>query len=273
MIRDRKGFTLIELIVVTVLSSLVVGAVLGTLTANQRTYTALNATIAGQQTTRMTVEVLFAELREISAAGGDILAMTSDSLRVRLMRKFSVVCETNWTGQPQLTVIRLGIGSNAFATGDSVFVYADNDESDENDDAWISARITAVDTSGVTCPQTGGPGDRLRFNGQTALFSADSVGLGAPVRSYKRYTFATSTLLGDTYFSRREGSGDMVPISGPLRVSGGLQFVYRDALGAVTAVDTLVRQIEVTIHTGSNVLNSLGGTVSDSITAWIYTRN
>lgn len=272
MIRDRKGFTIIELLVVTVLGTLVIGAVLGGLTANQRIYTALNATISGQQTTRMTVEVLFAELREVSAAGGDILAMTSDSLRVRLMRKFSVVCETFWSGQPRVTVIRMGIGSNAFATGDSVFVYADNDESDENDDVWISARVTAVDTSGVTCPH-GGPGDRLRFNGQAALFNADSVGLGAPVRSYKRYTFATSTLMGDTYFSRREESGDMIPISGPLRVSGGLQFVYRDALGAVTAVDTLVRQIEVTIHTGSNVLNAIGGTVSDSITALIYTRN
>ena len=52
MTRDRTGFTLIELIVVTVLGSLVVMSALTVLITNQRTYTAQSATISGQQSTR-----------------------------------------------------------------------------------------------------------------------------------------------------------------------------------------------------------------------------
>ena len=60
---------------------------------------------------------------------------------------------------------------------------------------------------------------------------------------------------------------------GPLAATNGFGFVYRDAMGAVTATPADVRQIEVTIRTGSTVLNSLGNLVSDEITALIYTRN
>jgi hypothetical protein len=52
-----------------------------------------------------------------------------------------------------------------------------------------------------------------------------------------------------------------------------MQFIYRDALGNVTATPTDVRQIEIRIRTGSEVTNSVGRMVSDSIDAWIYTRN
>jgi len=278
MTRGRKGFTLVELLVVTVLGSLVMLAALQVLVMNQRTFTAQNAVISGQQTTRMSIEVLFAELREVSAPGGDILAMGSDSLRVRLMRKFSVVCETNWTGQPEISVLdslgslSINAAANAFDTGDSVFVFADNNENDDDDDVWIPARVTLVDTT-VVCPQGGEGAMMLRFNGQAALFSADSVGIGAPVRSYLEYTFGTTNMLGDPYLSRRLGNGDMIPIAGPLRVGTGLEFVYRDADGVVTATPADVRQIQISVRTGSKVLNSLNEMVSDSITVWVFTRN
>ena len=65
----------------------------------------------------------------------------------------------------------------------------------------------------------------------------------------------------------------MIPVAGPLRGREGLAFVYRDALGAVTADPLKVAQIEVTVRTGSEVLNSLGEMVSDSVLVWIHTRN
>jgi prepilin-type N-terminal cleavage/methylation domain-containing protein len=265
----RAGFTLIELLVVTVLGSLVLMAALQILITNQRTYSAQNAVISGQQNTRMALQVLFSELREVSPSGGDILAMSSDSLRVRLMRKFSYVCETDFSGQPELTVLNLP--GRRFEVGDSVFVFADNDENNDNDDAWITARATAVDTTGA-CPQNGDAATTIRFNGQAAIFAGDSVGLGAPVRSYD-FTFGMTTLGGDPFLGRRQRGAGMVPIVGPLRASTGLEFVYRDALGNVTGTATDVRQIVVFVRTGSGVLNSLNQEVSDSITAWVYTRN
>ena len=282
MTRNRRGFTLVELLIVAVLGSLVLLATLQVLLTNTRTYRAQAATISGQQTTRMAVEVLFAELREVSASGGDILAMSQDSITVRLMRKFSIVCQTDWTG-PRIRVIRdfllnsgdtlyiMG-GTNRFQPDDSVFVFADNDENATSDDVWIPARITAVDSS-VVCPQPDSAAALdLTFNGQASLFSADSVGIGAPVRSYEEFAFGTTTMNGDVYLARRD-TGDYIPIAGPLAPTNGLEFVYRDALGNVTTVDTLVAQIEVVVRTGSTVQNSLGQMVQDSVLVWIHTRN
>lgn len=284
MTRDRRGFTLVELLVVTVLGALVVGAALQVLITNRRAYTAQSAAISGQQSTRMAVEVLFAELREISPSGGDILAMSGSELRVRLMRKFSVVCATTFGLTTYLTVrdslpgivngVERGVmiqgGANAFDSADSVFIWADNKPNRDDDDAWISLEVSSVDAS-VTCPD-GAPATELSFVGVQSVFLADSVGIGAPVRSYGEYTFGTTTMNGDVYLGRRTGGGDMVPITGPLQPSDGLEFIYRDALGVVTTTPSDVSQIEVIVRTGSTVLGPLGQMVQDSVRVWVHTR-
>lgn len=273
MTRDRKGFTLVELLVVAVLGSLVVLAALQVLITNQRTYTAQNAVINGQQATRVALDVLSNELREVSPAGGDILMMSQDSLRVRLMRKFSVVCATDYSGiglgNFALTV--LNFPGRQFAANDSVFIFADNDEGRESDDVWIKTSIGQVAAS--TCPQDGAAATELRFGGLAALFMTDSVGLGAPVRSFDQYTFGMTTYGGDPYLGRRQRAAAWVPIAGPLQASNALEFVYRDALGAITSTPTDVRQIVARVRSGSGVVNSIGVAVTDSITAWVYARN
>lgn len=273
MTRERRGFTLVELLVVVVLGSLVLMAALQVLITNQRTYTAQSAVISGQQSTRMALEVLFSELRELSPSGGDIMMMSQDSLRVRLMRKFSIVCATDYSGVGlgnfDITVLRLP--GATFATGDSIFVFANNDEGDDADDVWIKTSIGNV--ASQSCPQAGSPpGMELRFGGLAALFMADSVGLGAPVRSFQHFTFGLTTYDGQPYLGRKQGNV-WTPIAGPLQAGTGIEFVYRDALGNVTATATDVRQIVTRIRTRSDVLNSLNRPVTDSILAWVHTRN
>ncbi|MBT8489014.1 MAG: prepilin-type N-terminal cleavage/methylation domain-containing protein [Gemmatimonadetes bacterium] len=281
MTRNRRGFTLIEILVVTVLGALVVGAALQVLITNRRAYTAQTATISGQQSTRMAVEVLFAELREVSASGGDIIAMSSDSIRVRLMRKFSIVCATDFTiTDPTLTVLDtlrtasglvLQAGANRFEGGDSVFIWADNDPDIDTDDVWLSAEIDDTDTT-ATCPQDGAGATELEFSSLLAMFLADSVGIGAPIRSYQYFTFGTTTMNGDVYLARRSGTGAMVPVTGPLQPSSGLDFAFMDSLGAATTTPADVNQIRVTVRTGSTVLGPLGQMVQDSISVLIFTR-
>lgn len=266
---QRRGFTLVELIVVTVLGALVVLASLQVLITNQRTYTAQSAAIQGQQTVRAAMDVLWGELREVSTRGGDLLSMREDSLTVRVMRKFGIACtvDTTGTGQPDLTVLKEG---DWFEVGDSVHVFADNQEEVETDDVWFRARVTQVDTTygcGLDDAQ------RMVFSGQRALFTADSVRVGAPLRSYLRYTYGLYELYGDFYLGRKAPGSAAEPIVGPLAEVGGLSFSYRDADGAVTTVSTDVRQIVITVRTSSGVLNSFGEPVADSITTWIYTRN
>jgi prepilin-type N-terminal cleavage/methylation domain-containing protein len=273
MTRDRRGFTLVELLVVAVLGSLVVMAALQVLITNQRTYTAQNAVVSNQQSTRMALEVLFSELREVSPSGGDILMMHQDSLRVRLMRKFSIVCATDYSGVGlgNFDITVLNLPGSPFVAGDSIFVFANNDEGDDNDDVWIK---TAVGNAGSeSCPQAGNPaGTELRFGGLAALFMTDSVGIGAPVRSFQHFSFGLTEYNGDTYLGRKRGN-TWTPIAGPLLPGTGLEFVYRDALGEITATPADVRQIVARIRAGSDVLNSLNRPVVDSIIAWVHTRN
>ena len=267
MNRDRRGFTLTELIVVTVLGALLIMAALQVLITNQRTYTAQSAQIQGQQSTRAAMDILFNELREISAQGGDLIKIDERALVIRSMRKFGVVCSLTTSNPPVLRVLQVG---DWFEERDSVFVFADNETAVSGDDAWIAVQVTAVDTT-VACGTS--KAQNLSFGGQSAPFTADSVRTGAPVRSFLRYTYGLVTYDGEAYLGRTDQGGTTVPMVGPLKASTGLSFVYLDTLGNATTTTTDVRQIRVTVRTASGAMNSLGEMVSDSITALIYTRN
>lgn len=267
MITGRKGFTLVELIIVTVLGSFVVAATLQVLITNQRTYTAQNARIQAQQATRAGMSVLQGELREISAQGGDILAMGSDSISIRVMNKFGVACAISTANPPVITALKVG---DFFEQYDSVFIFADNNVALSGDDDWISARVTSVDTT-ATC----GTDDAtaLSFSGQSALFTADSVRTGAMLRSYRRATYGLTSYNGSTFLGRADSAGVWSPLVGPLDSINGLEFAFLDQNGATTTTANLVRQITITLRVSTNVLNSLGEYVADSLTARIFTRN
>ncbi|MDH5589511.1 MAG: prepilin-type N-terminal cleavage/methylation domain-containing protein [Gemmatimonadota bacterium] len=268
-IRGNRGFTLVELIVVTVLGALVVGAALQVLVTNQRTYTAQNAQIQGQQATRAALEVLQAEFRELSPAGGDIVVMGRDSIRIRAMRKLGVSCENMLRGGSE-RILFLPVGYR-LAVGDSILVFADNDEAYFEDDRWISAQVTKVDSMKVCLGAF--YAHELIMAGQASRFAADSVHSGAPIRAFTYYTYGLMQLDGDYYLSRRNAAGVLSPLVGPLRPGRGLEFTYLDEFGVVTTDPLKVRQIGVTIRSESKALNSLGEMVSDTIFARIYTRN
>jgi prepilin-type N-terminal cleavage/methylation domain-containing protein len=265
---NRKGFSLVELIIVVVLGSLILAAAMKVLITNQRTYTAQSAQIKSQEATRATLDILSAELREISAQGGDLITMGTNSIKVRSMQKFGVVCDTSSTSSPKVKMIKLG---DWIDVGDSVFVFADINTSTGTDDTWIPAQVTGVDTTSVSCSSSAA--EWITLGGHPADLTRDSVRPGAPVRSYVHYTYGLMTMDGDTYLARTDDSGSQVPLIGPLASSGGIAFAYLDQDGNVTATATSVRQIQVTVRAPAGPMNSLGGQTTDSITGRIYTRN
>lgn len=276
MIRNRGGFTLVELIVVSVLGAVVLAAALQVLITTQRTYTVQSQTIESQQSSRMAIEVMFNELRELSPADGDIISMTPDSMRVRLMRRLGITCEVD-VG-PLATPPRIRVLDNTgddFEAGDSVLVFAENREATATDDVWRRVLVDNVDTT-VTC-LGGRPAIDLEFPLLSSPFGSDSVRVGAPVRGFEVYKYFLQNWITTStpYLVRTDvGGGTTWPIAGPLRPgTQGLQFIYRDALGAITTTPTDVRQIELRIRTGNRVTNSAGDPVSDSLDTWIYTRN
>lgn len=270
----RRGFTLVELLVVTLVGSVVVLAAYQVLVSNQRTYTTQNATVQAQQTTRAAMEILFNELREISAGGGDIVDFDAQRLEVRTMRKVGVVCDnfpTTFSSTPQLLVRRV---ADPFEVGDSVFVFADNDEYRTSDDTWMRAQVTTV-ANGQLCAGTF-DAQLLSFSGQSALFVADSVREGAPLRSFTRYEYSLDTWNGDTYLGRADAGGDWVPLVGPLTAGNGLpglEMDFLDGSGNPTTTAADVRRVVLTVRTWSQARDQTGNLVMDSLTTSIFMRN
>ena len=60
---NRKGFTLIELLVAMVLSFIIIGAVYGTFTSQQKTYTIQDQVAEAQQNARMAMNILMRDIR------------------------------------------------------------------------------------------------------------------------------------------------------------------------------------------------------------------
>ena len=261
---DRGGFTLVELLIVAVLGVIVAGATYQMILTSQRAYTIQTAQLQGQQTVRAGTDILFAELRELSAVEGDVLEMNPDRIEVRAMRAFGLVCNVNPAGSP-IRVKKIG---RYFASGDSIVVFADNDPNIASDDTILSGAVASI-TEAETCTGT----DTAQSLAVPELITAlanDTVRLGAPVRGFTIYTYGLYTVNGDYYLARKSG-GVTEPLVGPLS-ENGVSFTYMDTNGNVTTDRRAVSQIEVTLRSISKVMNG-EGLVGDSLTTRIYLRN
>jgi len=265
--KTSRGFTLVELLVVVVLGGLMLLSIYQVLITNSRTYTVNNAQIQGQQSLRAGMDVLFSELREISAEEGDIVSMGVDQIKIRTSRAFALACATDYTvSPPTVTAYRVG---PLLEAGDSVFIFADNDTNRTLDDTWLTRKIQKTDTT-VTC--AGAPGQELTITNLAS--TGDTVRVGAPVRAFLTYTYGLYTIDGENYLGRQVSTaGSPDPLVGPLVPTLGVTFRYLDSIGGVTTVPTDVAQIEVTLRYQSQVRTSQNRVVRDSIVARVYPRN
>ncbi len=262
---DRRGFTLVELMIVAVVGAMLVGATYQILLSSQRALTVQTAQIQGQQNVRAGLDILFSELREISRAEGDILTLGSDRIEIRAMRAFGLVCGTNATGSP-VRVQKIG---RFFEDGDSVMVFADNDTDIASDDTILAGAVGGIDTT-QTC-LGGDPAQLLTVPALAAALASDTVRIGAPVRGFKIYTYGLYVVDGENYLARRSGARTE-PLVGPL-APNGVSFTYVDSIGNVTTNPRAVSRVDVTLRSKASVLNQQGYPVADSLSTAIYLRN
>ncbi len=266
--RNQRGFTVIELLVVAVVGSVVVGSIYKVLQTNQRNYTVQTAQVSNQQTVRAGLEVLSSELREMSSTGGDILGIGSDSIRFRAMRKLGLVCSINRATTPLEVVVRT-VGDK-FEQEERVYVFADDDPDTGSDDQWIVGKIGVPDNDEANCPD-GTTGQHI----QVYWVPTDLVQIGAPLRSFRSYTYGLYWVAGDWHLARRNWLLRVEPLVGPLlsRNRGGLEFEYFDASGLSTNDPDAVERIQITLRAESEARGLDGELIADSITASIYARN
>lgn len=264
---NRRGMTLVELLVAVVVAGAVMAAAYQVLVINQRIYTVQREQIVGHQTIRAGANVLFTELREVSAADGDLLAMDTREVEFRAMRAFGLVCAIN-PSQSRIWVVFHG---QRFDVGQTALVFVDNDPEDSSDDEWASSGIQSASDDASGCSES----DDVQVLGVSGLASDDFSGMrtGAPVRAAETYTYGAFQVDEQWYLARRSGGGDPVPLVGPLEGQTGVEFEYLDTNGNPTTTPAQVRRIRTTLRTRSDVLDRLGNPVADSLSVDVFIRN
>ncbi len=249
----RLGFTLAETLTALVLSGIVASAVVRSLVGHQRLYQSQLQRVAANEAARAGVAVLASEIRGLSAAEGDIIAMESSSLTYESTQALYFQCAPPDTGR--LAVILDGgafYGLRAISAGnDSLRIYAENDPSTRTDDGWLSAGVIGVTTE-TSCPG-GRPSITIRLDALTPLALA-GVQSGAPVQTVRPTRVLTyRDASGFWWLGSREyqpGSGSWSttqPIVGPLSASG-LELTYTDSAGNVTTDITRVARVGIRIE-------------------------
>jgi prepilin-type N-terminal cleavage/methylation domain-containing protein len=260
---NRRGFTLIELMISLVVATIVLGAAYKMLQNNQRFYRAQGQIVEVQQNIRAVTQILPGELHELDARGGDIVSMSDTSVEIRAMRGLALVCETPNVGAGQIVLQNssLSLPTALAISRHKLFVFREGDSTTAADDKWLQASITAGGSQNCA---DGSAGTRLTLTVTGGNTQLDSVRLGSPVRIWEQvnytlwqdasqiYWLATQTMVGGSYSA-------LSAVAGPLKPRNGLWFTYYDATGTVTTIRDSVRTMDVTARGLSTVPINIQG--------------
>ena len=236
----RRGVTLTELLVALVLFGVLSLAVVSVM---RPTLTGYRATVQGidrRQNLRIAAAFLPAELRELDAADGDLVAMQPTAITIRAARQFGALCRdqpAGPAGSASLVLsdaLRYGL-RNFDPAGDSLWILGGDD------DRWVGGGVTAL---GAAPCADGRPGLRLGVT----LPATDGFACGAPVLGFETVTYKLyrSSEDGRWYVGEQEGAS-LQPLLGPV-TPNGLAFAYLDSSGTPTADPTRVRLIDVRVR-------------------------
>jgi prepilin-type N-terminal cleavage/methylation domain-containing protein len=260
---NRRGFTLIEIMISLSVMLIVMGAVYRLMIATQRASRGQAERVNVQSNVRMGSLVVLNDLRELNTLTGgvdaqnDILAMAASEITYRGMRGMGFICQA-----PTATAIRLSRSSfsgyrDPQPVRDSLFVFVDGDADTDADDAWLRVAITAVST-GTACPGAIGAGITLTTPNTPGLVG---IPVGTPVRTYEVMELKLHQADGKSWLGARSVSaGEAIqPVLGPLNDGNGFLLTYADAAGVTTANRTAVKSIRVSIRGISDGTINVGG--------------
>jgi hypothetical protein len=297
---------MISLVMLGLLGSVIIGFLL----KQERFYSGANEMLLTRTQVRQAAVMMPSDLRAISAAGGDIYAMTDTSIEFRSTFGSSYLCRndrsTSQIAIPPVTLAKgsaLTVWTQTPTIGDSLALYVDSTSTAAKDDSWSYHKITVTTiafsnaTPGCTSASllmkstdvnAGNPSYNYTLSPQQSA----TVSAGAAVRFFKKVHYSLYNAadgfwyLG--YYDCRTGRipvcNTIQPIAGPLRpyVSGhpelaGVRFTYYDTTGAVTATRTAVSRISILLQgEGSRTIQLAGGspqTFRDSLRVEVGLRN
>ncbi len=258
---NRRGFTLIELIMALALGAAVAAIVYQSIVGTQRATQAGNAQVAVRQNLRAGVAYLGSVVRELDAGDGDITAATATQFQFKSARWTGFLCAA--PAAASMSAVTLPIRRNPFygvrgpdANLDSAFVFLDGDVTTRADDGWVAGGLTAV--------ATGNCADGSVSADVTVDFTAAGVGagvvvaaitLGSPIRGFQMEELSLASTAGRWWMAQRAAGrtgawAASQPLVGPLE-AGGMALAYFDSTGAATATLTDIASVEIVLRAES----------------------
>jgi hypothetical protein len=218
----------VELLVAMALLGCIAAGVAHALRTAQRSHSVASQQADLRQTLQGAAELIAAELRDLDATDGDIVALGASSVTIRAPRQLAFVC------RPPAGGANGRVGPLTLTLRDEP-QYGVRDFNPASDSLWIAVptgwvRAALLGLWPDTCPDSG-PGRRATIQPRVVA----DIPLGAPVSGYETVTYLSyrSSEDGRWYLGIRNAAG-LQPLFGPL-AAGGLQLVGYDSAGAVTA--------------------------------------
>jgi prepilin-type N-terminal cleavage/methylation domain-containing protein len=260
---QRRGFTLVEVMIALVIMGIVTGAIYRLLDTNQRISLAQAEQVTLQSNVRTGSLVVPNELRELNTVLGagagprnDIIVGDPDAIRYRAMRGLGFVCQA-----PGANELRLAESSwtglrDPDAARDDLYLFVDADKDDDEDDTWAQVDVTGVTYSATACG-VGAAGYRLAV----AALPAVPISINTPVRLFELMELKLyADAAGEWWLGARSVNlePDPQPVLGPL-TNDGFLLEYLDSNGNPTADLAAVMSIRVTVRGLTDAAVRTGG--------------
>lgn len=250
-LRDRRGFTIIELIVSFVIGLIVLSSVVQMMIVQGKGYRKQREQVDVRETTREAAALLSWDLRQAAVGGSAFAVMGANSVTLRSPRGLGTICGKH------VLLARYGLwktaGNIQATVDDTALVYQ------IGKGGWTKLKITAVGTPAAmgvnVCSWAGGrqPDIVVEF-AVTQTTDTSTIKVGAPFRSFRRVEYSEFQQNGRWWLGRKVGNAaGYEQLTGPLLApaSNGLAFTYIDTLGAVSANTNAIGSVAFTIRTES----------------------
>ena len=240
---ERRGFTLVEIVVAMALTLIVIGSIHRLLVTTQRLSRAQAAQVDLQSGVRAGAFVIARELRELNST--DILGGTANAMTYRAARGMGFLCQPPAAGQIRIAQSTFSGFRDPEPLRDAAYLFVEGNPDAALADAWVPLQVVSVGRD--SCP--GAVGSALTLTTSPGPPVAD-LPVGTPLRLYETMELRLYQSNGQWWLGARSVSvGEVIqPVIGPLAGSGGLRLEYLDRQGTPTTVPAAIKGVAVTIR-------------------------
>ena len=246
---NQRGVVLAEALVAAVLTAVLIGTALGSLSLLQKALARQVSRTTRSQALRAALQLSVAELRDLAPGAGDLIALTTTGLVYRAMRATGLVCGRDGLG--------LLVSTGSFRSLRTPVAGRDSLAVMNPSGGWIRVGLDGAPRGG-NCPG-GEPALALplvtSFPDPLASLSLPSPLRVTELMELRAYQSGSEWWLGQ----RSVSSGETIqPALGPLAPSG-LTISGFDSLGNSAAVPADVRRLKLVVRlaTGDSAVRTL----------------